>query len=157
MFIRKRKAISIWGNYDKIKKLEWDRCFAKFRRQIPFISIRICFCVKLAKKFKLVVKIRCTDQQKAAWFEMDFCVSCASATLPTMENGPFLFAKFHLNFTNVTAPYRDSSPKNENSVLIYGSTVEVSGSTVWLPTFFKISSFVFNRRKKKLLDQHEGE
>ncbi len=53
--------------------------------------------------FKLVTQILSIDQQKAAWFETDFCVSCASYiyTLLTIENGTF-FAMW--NLANLTEP-----------------------------------------------------
>lgn len=57
------------------------------------------------------------DQQKAACFENEVCVSCASniATLLTEDSGSLFFA--NPNFTNVTAPYKRSmlfgkSPQN---------------------------------------------
>lgn len=41
------------------------------------------------------------DQQKAVWFEIDFCVSCESyiTILLTTDNGPLLSAKYCWNFT----------------------------------------------------------
>ncbi len=49
------------------------------------------FCVKISQLVQLVMQIRCVYQQKDAWFESDFCVSCASciATLLTTDKGPF--------------------------------------------------------------------
>jgi len=43
--------------------------------------------------------------------------------------------------------------------LVKDNTLEVSGfpSTVWLPTFFKISSFVQNRTKKLIQFYRRGE
>jgi len=39
---------------------------------------------------KLFTWINCVDQQKAAWFESDSCMSCASyiATILTVSAGP---------------------------------------------------------------------
>ncbi len=50
------------------------------------------FCVKISQRVQLVMQIGCAYQKKAAWFEIDFCVSCASciATLLTTDNGPFV-------------------------------------------------------------------
>lgn len=55
--------------------------------------------------FKSVMWIYHTDQQKAAWFEHDFCVNGASyvATLKLTNNGPFLPTKLEQNFANGTA------------------------------------------------------
>lgn len=41
------------------------------------------------------------DQQKAVWFQSDFCVSSAS-WIPTFDNGSFCTQ----NCTNITAPLR---------------------------------------------------
>ncbi len=53
------------------------------------------FCAQL--KFETMHDNPATDQQKAAWVESDFSVSCASylATLLTIDNAPFLPMKFH--------------------------------------------------------------
>jgi len=50
------------------------------------------FACRFHNRFKLVSQIYHLDQQKPAWFESDFCVSCASfITTPlTVDNGPLL-------------------------------------------------------------------
>ncbi len=79
--------------------------------------------------------IHCFDQQKAAWFEIDLCVSCASyvATLVTIENYPF-FA--HQNFTNVTTPYKRS--------MLFGKKKK---NTPWLFKMGQNRHFVFFTKK----------
>jgi len=47
-----------------------------------------------------------SQDKKSAFFESDFCVSCAShvATLFKLDIGPFFHVKSHQNFTNVNVP-----------------------------------------------------
>ncbi len=53
--------------------------------------------------FKLVMQMYCTNQQKAAWFESDFCVSSDSsiATLLTMD----LFSKILVKKSDILPKY----------------------------------------------------
>ncbi len=46
------------------------------------------------------------DQQKAAWFESDFCVNCASyiTTILMIDNGSYLSSNCCRNVANVTTP-----------------------------------------------------
>ncbi len=56
--------------------------------------VGICMDIRLRCDhiYHYSVNFQPTDQQKAAWFESDFCVSCASCiyTLLTIYNIPFL-------------------------------------------------------------------
>ncbi len=47
--------------------------------------------------------IHFVDQVKAAWFESDFCTSCASYIATILLIDLFLPTKFHYIFTNVMA------------------------------------------------------
>jgi len=49
--------------------------------------------------FKLVPQIHRVDQQKAAWFESNFCVSCASCI--TIDNRQWTFCTFCLTVANI--------------------------------------------------------
>ncbi len=103
-------------------------------------------------KFKLVTQICCTDQQKAAWFESDFCVTSASyiTTLLKIENPVksckwivHLKWKFGHHVITCMMLFLRQNIKEDIETNNYSQHKE---SECGPTTFFRISSFVFCRR-----------
>jgi len=62
----------------------------------PYIKVQLHLQLKFSHNFRAKDQVGHIDfdQQKAAWFENAFCLSCASYYC-TLDNGPLLSMKFH--------------------------------------------------------------
>ncbi len=95
--------INNWNLHKAYKQFYIYHCFAKFQGQNNFnrIPCNLDFCLRQTFLQILVERTCHTDQQKTAWFEIDFCVSCTSYITYTNENIPFLDFRKHCHLKRV--------------------------------------------------------